>query len=57
MPTTKQALAEAYCAIGHVSARASKVKKKYSKDVLTDKLWAAQCTECNYEQAEADHDN
>ena len=24
-------------------------------EVLTDKLWAAQCTECDYAQAEADH--
>ena len=57
MPTSKQALAEAYCAIGHVVAAVSTVKNKYSKEVLINKVWAAQCTECDYEQKEAEYDD
>ena len=57
MPTSKQALAEAYCAIGHLTAAVSTVTNKYSKEVLTNKLCAAQCTECDYEENEAEYDD
>ena len=56
MPKGKQALAEAYVAIPHVVGVASKVKAKYTKDVLIGKLWAAQCTECDSERKEAEYD-
>jgi hypothetical protein len=57
MPTTKRELAEALCEFGHISARVSTVKNKFSKEALTEKVWAAQCTACGYEQAQAEPDD
>ena len=57
MPTTKQMLAEALCAFGHISARVSTVKDKFSLATLAETVWAAQCTACGFEQAQEEPDD